>query len=124
MRTRRLLAFLLMIGLGVVAGLLLGWGPLARTGKSGLPLSSLRSDFRSDYVLMIAEVYAQDGNRTQALEQLQALDEQMTPLSLVQQAIIQAQSLGYSSHDIRTLADLAQALQLPSLPTLAPTETP
>jgi hypothetical protein len=116
-----LIAFLLMIGLGVVAGLLLGWGPLASNGRNGLPLSSLRSDYRTDYVLMVAETYAHQGSRSQAVEQLQALDQQMTPLSVVQLAIIQAQTYGYSSQDIRTLANLAQALQLP---TLAPMVTP
>ncbi len=116
MRTRRLLGFLLMIGLGIGLGLFLGWGPLARAGKAGLPLSSLRSDYRTDYVLMVAEIYAQEGSRSLAAERLQALGD-ATPLSMVQQAIIQAQTYGYSSQDIRTLAELAQALQLPGVKT-------
>ena len=120
MRSRRLIGFLLAIALGVAAGLWIGWSFFAPSNSNNAP-QSLRSDFQTDVVLMIAEVYEADNDLNAARTQLDLLESE-DYLRTVQQAIVNAQSLGYSSTDIKALANLAQGLQLPTY--AAPTEQP
>lgn len=82
-------------------------------------LSALRADYKTDYILMIAEIYASDNNLNQAVASFSDLGDQ-TPLRYVQQAIIDAEKLGFSQQDLQMLADLSSALQSP----VTGTETP
>lgn len=90
-------------------GVYFGWvsTPLTIEDTS---LSDLRSDYHTDYILMVAESYESTSNLTLATYQLAYLgaDE---PLRYVQQAIISAEALGFSGDDIETLAGLASVYQ-------------
>lgn len=110
----RWLGFLIAILLGLAAGLLIGWGLIPRPYANTAP-PDLRADYQTDYVLMVAEIYQDDGDLSAARQQLGALGD-ASPLRLVQQAIVNAQSLGYASSDIQALARLAQDLQPPQSP--------
>lgn len=109
MQSSRSFWFLVSIVLGMAGGLVLGWlvlpQPAPRAG-----LDALRTDYRTDTVLMIAEVYDQDGNLPLATRRLNLLGGD-NPLRLVQQAILTGQELNYAKRDIAQLGKLAQALQ-------------
>lgn len=109
MQFRRLFFFLLSIVVGVGLGLVVAWGARpAPLGETTLP--ALRSDFRTDYILMTAEAYAQDGDLIAAVARISALGESQ-PARAVQLSILAARDLGYSSRDVELLAKLSQALQ-------------
>ena len=55
-RRRRLILFVLMIVLGIAAGVTYGW-VLNPVQYSDTGLQTLGQDFKTDYVLMVAEVY-------------------------------------------------------------------
>lgn len=120
MRTGRLVGFIIAIGAGLALGLWIGWQLIPRPYANTAP-STLRSDYQTDYVLMVAEVYQADNDLSAARERLNPLEDE-NPLRLVQQSIVNAQSLGYASADIQAMAALASALQLPtfSTPTVQP----
>lgn len=99
-------------------GVYIGWVRTPATINSA-SLSALRADYKTDYILMIAEIYASDNNINQAIASFSDLGDQ-TPLRYVQQSIIDAEKLGYSQQDLQLLAGLSSALQSP----VAGTETP
>ncbi len=108
-RTKRFIWFGVMIILGILAGLGYGWmmNPVRYidTGPD-----TLRSDYKADYVLMVAETYSADQNLPLAQFRLGRLGGS-TPLRPVQEAILTAQQLGYNENDMAMLARLAEALQ-------------
>lgn len=104
--------FLVVILIGAAAGLYLGWyaRPLS---TENAPASALRADYKTDYILMVAEIYRAEKNASLAANRLAQLDSKPA-LRLVQEAILSAGELGYSSADLDLLARLAQGLsQLP-----------
>jgi len=109
MRARRLFFFFLSIVVGAGIGLVIAWGvnpaPLRES-----PLSALRSDYRTDLILMVAETYQADGDLIAAAARLAPLGEE-SPARAVQLAILSARDLGYNARDIEMLAKLSQALQ-------------
>lgn len=112
MHISRFFWFLLSILLGVAAGLGVGW--YLRPAPAGdAALSELRADFRSDYVLMVAEVFDQEKDVALAVERLQVLSND-PPARLVQIAVVQAGELGYDRRDLELLARLAQAILAPA----------
>ncbi len=110
MRTRRFIGFAACIILGLAAGLIYGW-MIHPARFSGTSLDTLRSDYKADYILMVAEVYGADGNTAAALEYLTELDAKANPGRLVQEAILTGQQLGYPRDDIERLARLFQAIE-------------
>jgi|WetSurMetagenome_2_1015567.scaffolds.fasta_scaffold268904_2 hypothetical protein len=108
MRKTRYLWFGLSILLGTAAGLVLGW-LLRPMSYASLNPSSLRTDYQTDYVLMVAEVFQSDGNLSQAFYSLGQLSEE-APLRQVQQAILKAREIGYISSDLDLLISLSQAM--------------
>lgn len=108
-RSRRYLWFAVSILAGLAAGIYYGWliNPVQYVDT---PPSNLRADYKADYALMAAEIYAADGDLTMASYRLTWLGE-VTPLRAVQQAIITGQELGYTEKDIELLANLGDALQ-------------
>lgn len=111
MRLIRFIWFGVAILGGLILGLLYGWliNPVKFVNT---PPSSLRADYRADYVLMVAEIYAADGDLVQAAKSLQMLDASASPLGTVQFTFLIAQNLGYSRQDLQTISDLSQALQV------------
>jgi len=118
MRFTRLFWFAISILIGFSFGLYLGW-QIKPLPYRDVALSSMRSDYKADYTLMVAEIYSHDGDISKAAERLQALGHE-TPLQSAQQAVIKARELGYSSGDIALLVELVNALQSVA-PTSAPT---
>ena len=108
MKPSRLTGFLLAILLGLVLSLAYGWlfNPF---GVRDTSLSSLREDYKADYVLMVAEGYAVDGNLDRVISLLNYI-EPGKQLQSVQHALITAQRMGYSLNEMQDMADLEKAL--------------
>ncbi len=108
MRKARILFFVFAILVGIAAGLYYAW--VINPGKPApVTLPNLRQDFRTDYVLMVAESYQADGDLALAKGRLAALGGD-TPARVAQEAILAAGNLNYSVQDVQSLAKLAQAL--------------
>lgn len=104
MRISRLIGFIIAILLGVAGGLALGWRYLpSQVTTTGL--QDLRADYQADYVLMVAEVYAADGNLENALTLLKEINPE-NPLRVVQEGLLTAQQMGYETWEMRYMADL------------------
>ena len=71
--------------------------------------TSLRSDYRTDYVLMVAEVYDTEKDLNWVRQSLQLLGDE-PPVRLAQIAVVRAGELVYERRDLELLARLAQAL--------------
>lgn len=108
MRTVRTILFLIAILVGIAAGLYYAWVVNPAPPSAGA-LPDLRQDYRTDYVLMVAETYQSEGDLTLAAARLSALGTE-PPVRLVQQAILAASDLNYSLKDVQSLANLSQAL--------------
>jgi hypothetical protein len=102
----------LVIGLaiGVAVGLLYGWlvQPVEFVDTSP---DSLRVDYRTDYVLMVAEVYQAEGDLAAAQRRLAALGPQ-PPADTVEAAIAYADDQHFASADVDRLEALAGDLEL------------
>jgi hypothetical protein len=123
LQSNRVFWFSLSIVIGVVAGLVFGWVAVPHRFAESAP-NTLRSDYKADYVLMVAEVYQKDKDLTLAISRLALLGNDL-PVRTVQQAIITASELGYTRQDLQLLGKLSQALGSPKAsPTLALTQTP
>lgn len=109
--------FVLVIILGVAAGLYYGWvvNPVKYVDA---PPDTLRIDFKSDYALMVAEAYHQNQDLASARERLAMFST--SPVELVNQAITFGQGHGYAEQDLVQMRALLNALQHSA----GPTETP
>jgi hypothetical protein len=115
----RWIRFAVAIVIGAALGLAYGWiiSPVKYVDTSP---DTLRIDFKTDYVLMVAEAYSVDGDLQMAVRRL-ALLGAPAPASVVLQAIGFAQEQGYSQDDIQRMQAVWNALQAVSPPTGAPT---
>jgi len=105
----RWIGFILAILVGIGLGLLYGWviNPVQYVNTSA---DSLRVDYKTDVVLMVAETYQGDGDLAQAVRHLAFLGDQ-PPVQIVQQAITYAGQTNYAEADMDRLVHLEQALQ-------------
>ncbi len=109
------------LGLGIVGiglGLVYGW-VISPVKFVDTPPSSLRADYRADYVLMVAEAYHANKDSGLAQRQLAILGSD-SPASICARAIQIAQQIGYSSEDQSLMQDLMLAMQA-AAPTAAAT---
>lgn len=106
--------FRLTVGLifGLVVGLIYGW-VLRPVEYVDTAPDTLREDYRTDYVLMVAEAYAGDGDLDLAQIRLATLGPQ-PPIDIVVEAIDYAVNQDFSRPDLETLNRLA--IQLRSIP--------
>ena len=104
----RWLRFFIIILVGIGLGLLYGWVIDPVDYVDTVP-SSLRADYKADYVLMVAEIYGADRDAEAAVMRLTYLGDP-SPVDSVQNALIFAVEAGYSPEDLRLLRDLADAL--------------
>jgi hypothetical protein len=104
----RWIRFLVVLILGAALGLLYGWviSPVEYTDTTP---AMLRSDYKADFVLMVAEAYQVERNLTLARQRLSFLGDE-TPYESVQEAILTASQAGYMVPDLRLLRDLSDAL--------------
>ena len=111
--------FPLIAGLvGVAAGVVYGWviNPVKFVDTTP---ASLRSDFRADYVLMVAESYSADQDVNLAGRRL-AIFGAEAPAVIASAALHRAQQAGYAPADVALIQELTRALQaaqpLPAAP--------
>ncbi len=90
-------------------GLLFGWVRNAQQIQD-TELASLRADYQTDYILMVAETYLSNNDLNWAEQQILLL-ETNSALRSVQQAVITAEKLGYHHLDVEKLGKLAGAFQ-------------
>lgn len=70
---RRWTFFLLVLGIGLVLGMSLGW--LLPIRRSSTDLNRLHPDYKADYVLMVGDAYSLDGDWVITEARLAALGE-------------------------------------------------
>jgi hypothetical protein len=114
---RRWIFFTLAILTGIVIGLFYGWvlQPVQYTDTS---LKNLGIEYKTDYVLMVAEAYHFDYDSIAAVNRLTRLDSGEI-LDVIHQAILYAEEAGYNNRDL----ELMRALQTATifvLPTMTP----
>jgi len=105
----RVLLFIVMIALGAGAGLAYGWLLKPAAAPHAADLSRLRSDFKTDWVLMAAEQFAETQEPLLALNEL-AKVEPKDPYSLLVNAINYAQGVGYQPEDLAKMQALIKAI--------------
>ena len=109
MKTRRFIFFFLAILVGIGAGLAFGWMMMPPAAPTNAPLGSLRADFKTDLVLMVAEEFQTAPDSMQALTQLDKLDES-DPITLLGNSIQYAQAIGYPEEDLKLMQDLLNSI--------------
>lgn len=110
----RWIRFIFMIAIGFGIGLLYGWVIDPVDYVDTVP-DSLRGDYKTDYVLMVAEIYQQDNDLAKAAERLAFLGDD-DPQITVTNAIQLASQVGYPPPDLELLGRLNNALQSASEP--------
>lgn len=106
MQKNRLLGFIVSILIGLIIGLIYGW--FINSPKAvDTSIETLRDDYKTDYVLMIAEIYHADKNTGLATSSLIKFGD---PGQVVQQALTNASVCGLSEADITLISDLSQGL--------------
>ncbi len=108
MRGKRFALFFIMIAVGLGLGLLYGWVLNPVKYEDTAP-SMLHSDYKADYVLMIAEVYNADKNLGEAVRRLALLDS-LPPSRVVAAALLTARERGYAEQDLNLMENLSRAL--------------
>jgi hypothetical protein len=105
----RWIRFFIVISLGLAAGLVYGWviSPVEYTNTTP---DTLRADYRSDYVLMVAEVFHTNQNVEQAARQLGILGSE-PPAQIASQALAYARQANFPASDLTLLQSLTAALQ-------------
>jgi hypothetical protein len=100
--------FLVAVILGAAAGLFYGWvvNPVEYVD---IGPESLRVDYKTDYVLMVAESYQVDQNLGLAVRRL-ALLGSSAPTEIVANALSYALQHEYASQDLSLLQSLGEAL--------------
>lgn len=108
MSTSRGFWFTVMILLGFGVGLYFAWMvyPVHVVDST---YHDLRQDYKTDYVLMVAEVYQAEGKRFDAIIRLDRLEEESTEAAILR-AIENAEKLGYPDSDIDMLYELKAAI--------------
>jgi hypothetical protein len=115
----RWIRFLIAIALGLGFGLAYGWflSPARSTGTS---MDTLRIDYRTDVVLMIAEAYQNDQDLELAVRRL-AIIGSNPPETMTEESIQFARKAGYTEPDISRIQSLLSALQTQPPPPGIPT---
>jgi len=103
----RWIRFIIAIAVGAALGMFYGWRISPAKDAQAGP-DSLRIDYRADYVLMVAEIYAQDRDLSAAAARLEALGE--PPLESVTRALVFAEKQGYIREDLDRIRALSAAL--------------
>jgi hypothetical protein len=117
---KRWIWFLIVVLLGVALRLLYGWviNPVKYVETTP---ATLRIDYQTDYVLMVAEAFQADSDLNLAARRL-AIFGDTPPTEIVRQAMIFAAQYPYAESDQELLSRLASALQSwnPSMETPLP----
>ena len=109
MKTRRFLFFFLAILVGAGAGLAFGWTMVPPAAPKDAPLASLRTDFTTDLVLMVAEDFQTEPVPMQALTQLARLGKG-DPITVLGNSIQYAQAIAYPEEDLVLMQNLLNGI--------------
>jgi hypothetical protein len=106
---KRWISFFVVLAIGAAAGMYYGWkiNPVRYVDTTP---DSLRMDYKTDYVLMVAEAYQADQDLGLALRRLAVFGE-ASPLQVVSEVLTYARQAGWAEHDVALMQSLAQALQ-------------
>ena len=105
----RWLKFFLVILIGLGLGLVYGWVVSPVEYLDTTP-STLRYDYRTDYVLMVAEIFDSSQDADQAVRQLAQLSSD-PPEDIVIQSLAYGSQIGYAPEDLVLIQNLATTLQ-------------
>ncbi len=105
----RLFKFLLPAAIGIALGLLYGW-VIDPVDYVDITPEMLRADYRTDYVLMVAEAYQSDGDAGRAARRLAVFGND-SPGLITANALQYARQQSFSSEEIIQLQDLFTAMQ-------------
>jgi len=105
----RWIRFLVAILIGIGLGLIYGWliNPVEYVDTSP---TTLRIDYKTDYVLMVAESFQKEGDLALVAYRLALLGD-TPPIEMVHQAILFAQKAGYTEADLTLMQELMDSLQ-------------
>lgn len=108
-RTQRFIFFSLAILVGLAAGIFFGWqvAPARYTDTSP---DTLRQDYQTDFILMVAELYGYDADLAMATSRLTYLNP-MSPLDTIQAAIAYAQKNNYTIDDLQLMFNLEEMIR-------------
>jgi hypothetical protein len=101
----RYILFIFMIGVGAVLGNYYAQ-EVNPVNIVDAPPDTLRQDYKTDYVLMVAEVYSLEQNTALAARQL-ALLGSAAPVEIINQALLFALDNGYPAQDLLLIRDLS-----------------
>jgi len=104
------LGFFLALLAGLAVGLAYGWLANPASYSNTTP-DTLRMDYQTDYVLMVAEAFQAEPDPGLAASRLAFLGTEQAPVQRVQQAVLEARRIGYTPDDLKRMTDLAAALQ-------------
>jgi hypothetical protein len=105
----RWIPILFALLLGLVLGLVYGW-ILDPVQYTDITPDALRIDYRTDYVLMVAEAYQAEQDPAVAARRLALLGSE-PPAVITGEAYNFAKQSAYSADDLTLIQDLAVALQ-------------
>jgi hypothetical protein len=103
----RWIRFFIAMAIGAAAAMYYGW-KLNPVKYSETTPETLRVDYKTDYVLMVAEAYHAEGDIDLAARRL-ALISADQPLKVVTTAIQEAQGIPYPSTDLALMQSLEDA---------------
>ena len=109
MNALRYIFFFFMIALGAVLGNFYAT-EVDPVELVDAPPSNLRIDYKTDYVLMVSEIYADQQDAALAAQQIGQLGSS-APVEIINEALLFAIEAGYSAEDILTMRELAQAME-------------
>jgi len=101
----RYIFFIFMIALGAIFGVFYA-KEVNPVSIVDAPPDTLRQDFKTDYVLMVAEVYSLEQDPALAARQLALLGSK-TPETIVNEALRFALDQGYPASDLVLIRDLS-----------------
>lgn len=102
--------FIVAIIVGIGLGLLYGWviDPPEYTNTSP---SDLRQDFKTDYVLMVAEMYQAEGDAQAAVRRLAYLGDQEATKTIQTAIDFANEHTDYPQGDLRLIQSLLEGIQ-------------
>lgn len=109
MKPTRWILILIALMIGIGAGLAYGWyiDPIE---FFDLTPETLRTDYKTDYVLMTAEAYRFDQDPGTAARRLAVFGSQ-SPSAIASDALDYARTNGYPDSDIAAIQELVTAMQ-------------
>lgn len=113
LRVRRFIFFILAIAVGVAAGIGYGWAISPRQTRDTGP-HTLREDYKTDYVLMTAELFRAENDIAMAIARLSFLGDP-SPSNTLETALNYANKVQYDAQDLQLMNELKLALEALSL---------